>query len=260
MPPGGPGDRRLQHDRGRRQGHGLRQWRQGQLRHARYPAEDAGPRAGAFRPGRGQPGPEATRVSAGRAAPLPHRTRRTVPHREPGHLFHRQARDPRGQDAVQPVQPPAPRHPVPGGGRARRHQDRPGPPPRRHPADVLPEPVFWRQAQGHAAQAGERRRAPHRDPPDGAGGRERPGALGGAPRIPDHPLHPVRQPDQPAAQAGGADAAGVGQEAPRPHREHVLGAAECGAIAPDGWNAARFSGSHGQWRGVARRRQGVRSG
>ncbi len=79
-----------------------------------------------------------------------------------------------------------------------------------------------------------------------------PDPLGRAPRLPDHPLHPVRQPDQPAAQAGGPDAAGLGEEIPRAHREHVLGAAERRAIPPDGWNAFRFSGSHHDRGGHAR--------
>jgi tRNA 2-thiocytidine biosynthesis protein TtcA len=54
------------------------------------------------------------------------------------------------------------------------HQDRAGPPPRRHAADALPQHVLRRQAQGHAAQAGQRRRPPRGDPPAGLRGRERP--------------------------------------------------------------------------------------
>jgi hypothetical protein len=41
--------------------------------------------------------------------------RRALPHREPGHLQHRQEAGARGQDHVQPVLAAAPRHPVPGG-------------------------------------------------------------------------------------------------------------------------------------------------
>ena len=97
------------------------------------------------------------------AARVPDAHRRALPHREPGHLLGRQGKDPRRQDHVQPVLAAAPRHPVPGRRRTGRDQDRPGPPPRRHPADLLPEHVLRRQAQGHAAQAGERRRSPHGD-------------------------------------------------------------------------------------------------
>ncbi len=62
--------------------------------------------------------------------------RRALPHRGAGHLLDRQARDPRGQDDVQPVLAAAPRHPLPRGRRARRDQDRARPPPRRHAADA----------------------------------------------------------------------------------------------------------------------------
>ena len=74
-------------------------------------------------------------------------------------------------------------------------------------------------------------------------------ALGAAPRVPDHSLHPVRQPGKPAAQAGRRNAARVGQEVPRPRREHVHRAAERGAFAPARRNTARFQGSQGDRRG-----------
>ena len=48
--------------------------------------------------------------------------------------------------------------------RDRRDQDRARPPPRRHPRDVLPQPVLRRQAEGDAAQAALRRRQARRDP------------------------------------------------------------------------------------------------
>ena len=72
---------------------------------------------------------------------------------------------PEGQDHVQPVQPPAPGHSVPRGRRAGCHQDRAGPPPRRHAADVLLEHVLRRQAQGHAAQGAKRPGRPPHHPP-----------------------------------------------------------------------------------------------
>ena len=59
---------------------------------------------------------------------------------------------------------PAPRRAVPRGGRARRDQDRARPPPRRHPRDVLPQPVLRRQAEGDAGQARLRRRPARGDP------------------------------------------------------------------------------------------------
>ena len=58
-PPGRPGDRRLQHDRGRRQGDGLPVRRQGQLRAARHPDDAARARADRLRDRRRQPRPEA---------------------------------------------------------------------------------------------------------------------------------------------------------------------------------------------------------
>jgi hypothetical protein len=48
---------------------------------------------------------------------------------------------------------------------ATKHRARP--PPRRHPADAVPQHVLRRQAEIDAAQAGLGRRPPHRDPPAG---------------------------------------------------------------------------------------------
>ena len=67
--------------------------------------------------------------------------------------------------------------------------------------DAADEHVLRRPPEGHAAQAGQRRRPPHRDPPAGLRGRDRPRALGRAPAVPDHSVHAVRQPGQPAARA-----------------------------------------------------------
>ena len=180
-PPGRPGDRRLQHDRAGRQGHGLPVRRQGQLCAARHPARPAAARAGrassvvAVNLDQKQPGfPEHVLPD------VPEAARRAVPHREPGHLLDRQAPHPRRQDDVQPVLAAAPRHPVPGRRRARRDQDRARPPPRRHGADALHEHVLRRPPEGHAAQAGQRRRPPRRDPPARLRRRGRPRALGRA--------------------------------------------------------------------------------
>ncbi len=57
-PPGRRGDRRLRHDRGRRQGHGLPVRRQGQLHPAGRAASAAEEGTGAVRAGGGEPGPE----------------------------------------------------------------------------------------------------------------------------------------------------------------------------------------------------------
>jgi tRNA 2-thiocytidine biosynthesis protein TtcA len=95
------------------------------------------------------------------------KARRPVPHREPGHLQHRQAPDPGRQDHLLALFQAAARHPVPRGGRTRLQQDRPRPPPRRHPRDLLPEHVLRREDQGHAGQAGLGRRQAHGDPPAG---------------------------------------------------------------------------------------------
>jgi hypothetical protein len=75
-------------------------------------------------------------------ARVPDEARHPVSHREPGHLLHRQGQDRARQDDVQPVQPAAPRHPLPRGRRTGRDQDRAGPSPRRHAADLLPEHVL----------------------------------------------------------------------------------------------------------------------
>jgi len=112
VPPDGPGHRRLQHDRRRRPRHGLHVRRQGQLRHARHPAQDAAARADQLRDRGGQPRPEAARLSRPHPARVPDEPGRGVPHRDAGHLLHRQAQHPRRQDHVQPVQPLAPGHSV----------------------------------------------------------------------------------------------------------------------------------------------------
>jgi dihydroneopterin aldolase len=101
---------------------------------------------------------------------------------------------PEGQDHLLAVLAPAPRRAVPRRRRTGRDQDRARPPPRRHPADAADQHVLRRQAEGHAAQAGQRRRPPRGDPPAGLRGRSDLAALGRAPRVPHHPLHAVRQP------------------------------------------------------------------
>ncbi len=80
------------------------------------------------------------------------RARHRLPYRDAGHLFGRHARDPGRQDLLLAVRAPAARHPVPGGRRTGRDEDRAGPPSRRHPRNLLPEHVLRRPAQGHAAE------------------------------------------------------------------------------------------------------------
>ena len=70
-PPGRPRDRRLRHDRGRRQGDGVPVRRQGQLHDARRAAAAAEEGAGAVLADRGEPRPEAARVPGARAAGVP---------------------------------------------------------------------------------------------------------------------------------------------------------------------------------------------
>ena len=77
------GDRRLQHDRARRQGDGVPVGRQGQLCDARRAAAPARARADRFRHRRGEPRPEAAGLPRARAAGIPEAGRRAVPHREP---------------------------------------------------------------------------------------------------------------------------------------------------------------------------------
>ena len=84
--------------------------------------------------------------------------------------------------------------------RARRDQDRARPPPRRHGADALHEHVLRRPSEGHAAQAGERRRQARRHPAARLRRRARPRALGRGARLSDHSVQPVRQPAEPAAR------------------------------------------------------------
>ena len=96
---------------------------------------------------------------------IPRVARRAVSHRGAGHLQRREARHPGRQDDVLALLAAAPRRAVSRGGRARRHQNRARASPRRHPGDLLPESVLWRQAESDAAQARVGRRPARRDPP-----------------------------------------------------------------------------------------------
>ena len=218
----------------------MRERRQGQLHAAGRAAQAAETRANQLRDRGGEPGPEAAGLSARDPAGLSGRRGRALPHRDAGHLQHRQEQDSRRQDHVQPVLAPASRHSVHGGAPPGLQQDRAGPPPRRHRGDLLPEHVLRRQAEKHAAQAGERQRRIHGDPPAGLCEGRRHRALGRAHAVPHHSLQPVRQPGAPAAQAGEQHAARVGKDQPRPYRDDHAGAAERGAQPPAGPQAAQL--------------------
>ena len=81
-------------------------------------------------------------------------------------------------------------------GRERDHQDRARPSPRRHHRDLVPEHVLRRPAEGHAAEADERGRAPHRDPAARLRGGARHRALCRGASLPDHSLQPLRIADR----------------------------------------------------------------
>ena len=124
--------------------------------------------------------------------------------------------------------------------RTRRDQDRARPPPRRHPRDVLPQPVLRRQAEDDAAEARVRRRPARGDPAARVRARARPRPLRRPDGVPDHPVQPVRLAGAPAAQAGERDAARLGEELSRPHRVGLQRARQGRAVAPHGPLAVRF--------------------
>ena len=113
---------------------------------------------------RRQPRPEAAGLPGARAARVPDRARRAVPRDRAGHVPRRQARDPGRPHDVQPLLAAAPRRALPLRERARHHQGRARPSPRRHRRDAVPEHVLRRASQDDAAEAAVRRRPAHRDP------------------------------------------------------------------------------------------------
>src|SRR5438552_3695715 len=252
------GDRRLRHDPGGRPRHGVPLRRQGQLRVARRALEAARALAGFLRPHRRQPRSAPPRVPGARSARLPRFARHSLPHRGAGHLFRREARCPRRRDDVRAVLAAAPRGALSSGARCRCDQDRPGPPPRRYPGDVLPQPLLRRQDEGHVAEAAVRRRQTRRHPAARLRRRSGPRGLRQGTGFPDHPLRPLRLAARASAKAGKADAEGMGKTPPRAGGLDVPRPFQSRAFAPHGPQALRFRRGARDRKNVWRRRQGVR--
>ncbi len=126
------------------------------------------------------------------AAQLPAQHRRAFPRDRAGHLQRGQARDSGGQDHVRPVLAAAAWRAVSLRRGKRHHQDRTGPPSRRHRRNAVPQHVLRRPAQGHGAEAQVRGWAPHRDPPAGLCQRGADRALRARAPVPHHSLQVVR--------------------------------------------------------------------
>ena len=241
-PAGRRSDRRLRPDQRGRPGDGLPLRRQGQLRPARHPALASGACAVPLRHRRREPRPEAAGLPRGRAAPLSRSTGRSLSDRRAGYLQRGEAGTRGRRDDVLAVLAPSPRCPLSRRGRNRRDQDRARPSPRRHPGDVLPQPLLRRQAEDDAAEARVRRRRARGDPAARVCARARPRPLRRPDGLSDHPVQPVRVAGTPATQAGGRHAARLGEEIPRSPRVHLQRAGQGGAVAPHGPFAVRFRG------------------
>ena len=111
------------------------------------------------------------------AARVPDADGRAAPDRVSGHLFGRHRQDPAGPDLLRALLAAPARQSLPDRARGRLHGRRAGPPPRRHPRDVLHEPLPRRQAGHDAAEAAERGRRSLRLPPARPRGRGRLRAL-----------------------------------------------------------------------------------
>src|SRR5438034_10239218 len=144
------------------------------------------------------------------------------------------------------------------GARGRGDQDRPGPPTRRYPGDVLPQPLLRRQDEGHVAEAAVRRRQTRRHPAARLRRRSGPRGLRQGTGFPDHPLRPLRLAARASAKAGKADAEGMGKTPPRAGGLDVPRPFQSRAFAPHGPQALRFRRGARDRKNVWRRRQGVR--
>ena len=108
-----------------------------------------------------QPRPGAAEFSETHPAGFPDPAWRAAPHRIPGHLFGGRRQDPRGQHLLLALLAAQARPSLPHRARGRLLDAGARPSPRGHPRDLLHEPVPWRPAGRHAAQALERRRRCH---------------------------------------------------------------------------------------------------
>ncbi len=179
----------FRHDRRGRSRHGVPVGRQGLLHAARHSVEPAAQRAGELRDHGGQSRSEAAGLPRRGAAAISRGSGGPLPHHRAEHLCRGQAGHSRGQDDVRPVLASAARRLVSFRGRERHHQDRARPSSRRHRRDAVLEHVLRRPAEGDAAEAAQRKSAPHRD--SAAGLRDRRPRSPAMPRRASFPSFPA---------------------------------------------------------------------